>query len=99
MISSKINTVISTVWCWLRCNRSDDLTPTTLQHQRWGDGGVPPGGSVSHHRAVGQQAAVTALHLLLGQPDSLRPGLVVFTDPVGAGPGVGHFRAERLESF
>ena len=28
------------------------------------DGGDPPGGSVRHHRSVGQQAAVTAFHLL-----------------------------------
>ena len=99
MIPSKINTIISTVWRGLRCSRSEDLSPTALQHQRRGDGGVPPGGSVSHHRTIGQQAAVTALHLLLSEPDRLRPGLVVFTDPGGADPGVGYRGTERMESF
>ena len=78
--------------------QSDNLTPTTLLHLRRPDRVVPPCCSVSHQGPIGQETAVTALQLLLSDPHRVRPGLLVTTDPVGAGPGVGHFRAERLES-
>ena len=51
----------------------------------------------SHHRPIGQQAAVTALHLLAGHPERDRPGLVILTQPGGTDPGVGHCGAERVE--
>ena len=80
------------MWRSVSCLKSDDLSPAALLLLRRSDGGVPPGGPVRDHRPVGEEAAVAGGGRGEGggDPDGVRPGLVVLTHSVGARLGVRH---------